>query len=170
MLAERILSRRSQDGGIRTSAEMVERRSIRNSGGTTLSDQPSSFQTIAMPTILGVILFGGLGAAARYGLERWLGREGAVFPWWTFTANVTGSFLLGVLFAVATERVELSEWLRTSLAIGLLGGYTTFSTFSLQTHQLLDDGAYGLAVAYVIGSVALGLGAATLGIVVVRAT
>ena len=121
-----------------------------------------------MPTVLGVILFGGVGAAARYGLERWLGREGVGFPWGTFTANVTGSFLLGVLFAVTTERIEISSWLRTSLAIGLLGGYTTFSTFSLQTHRLLEDGAYGLAVAYALGSVVAGLAAAALGIAIVR--
>ncbi|MCY4085780.1 MAG: fluoride efflux transporter CrcB [Actinomycetia bacterium] len=121
-----------------------------------------------MPTVLGVILFGGVGAAARYGLERWLGREGTVFPWGTFTANVTGSLLLGVLFAVTTERIEISSWLRTSLAIGLLGGYTTFSTFSLQTHRLLEDGAYGLAVAYTLGSVLAGLAAAALGVAIVR--
>ncbi len=122
-----------------------------------------------MPTVLAIALFGGAGALARYGVERALERQSGSFPWGTVLANVSGSFLLGLLFALAIERAHGPSWVRMGLAVGLLGGFTTFSTFSLQTFRLIEDGSHVAAVGNVLGSLALGLVAVTIGIVVGRA-
>jgi CrcB protein len=90
------------------------------------------------------------------------------FPWGTFAVNVSGSFIVGVLFTVLTERWLVAPWLRSSLTIGLLGAYTTFSTLSLESYRLLEDGAYGVAAANVLGSIAAGLAAVYAGVVVGR--
>jgi CrcB protein len=83
--------------------------------------------------------------------------------------NVSGSFVLGLLFVLLTERYRPDAWLRSGLTIGLLGAYTTFSTLTLETYRLLEDGAYGLAFANALGSLAAGLVAVYAGIVVGRA-
>ena len=121
-----------------------------------------------MPTLLGVILLGGAGAAARYAVERYFSRGDSVFPWATILVNVGGSFLVGVLFVVATERLDLAPWIRTSLLAGLVGGLTTFSAFSLQTFRLIEQGSISLAAANVAVSVGAGLAAVALGIGVAR--
>jgi CrcB protein len=96
-------------------------------------------------------------------------RAPASFPWGTFAINVTGSFLLGLLFVVMTERFRPDPWLRSAVTIGFLGAYTTFSTLSLETYRLAEDGAWGLAAANVLGSLAAGLGAVYAGVVLGRA-
>jgi CrcB protein len=123
-----------------------------------------------VPIALGIALFGALGALARYGVDG-ISRQrlGAGFPWGTFTVNVAGSFAIGLVFALVLGRADVPEWLKLSLTGGFLGGFTTFSAFSLQTHRLLAEGAYGLAVAYVLGSVAAGLVAVGLGVLIGRA-
>jgi fluoride exporter len=93
----------------------------------------------------------------------------ASFPWETFVINVTGAFVLGMLFTVFTERFGVAPWLRAATMIGFLGSYTTFSTWTLESYRLLEDGAYGLALANLFGSLAVGLGATYAGVVVGRA-
>ena len=123
-----------------------------------------------MLTALAVAVAGAVGALARYGLEGLLGRRAPTdFPWATFVVNVSGSFLLGLVIVLATERFRLDPWIRTGLAVGLLGAYTTFSTLSFQTYRLIGAGSYGLAFAYSLGSLAAGTAALYIGIVLARA-
>jgi CrcB protein len=121
-------------------------------------------------TVLGIAVAGAFGALARYGLEgavsrRWPG----AFPWGTFVVNVTGAFALGLVFVLLTERWSVDPWARSALTIGFLGAYTTFSTLSLESYRLLEDGAVGLALANMLGSLAAGLVAVYLGVVAGRA-
>jgi fluoride exporter len=123
-----------------------------------------------MPTAVAIALFGALGALARYGLDGWVSRRApASFPWGTFAINVTGSLLLGIAFVVMTERFRPDPWLRSAVTIGFLGAYTTFSTLSLETYRLAEDGAWGLAAANAIGSLTAGLAAVYAGVVIGRA-
>ncbi len=122
-----------------------------------------------MRTIAGVAVAGAVGALARYGLGGWIAeRSPGAFPWETLVVNVTGSFLIGLLFVLTTERFAVSAAIRAALTIGLVGAYTTFSTFSLETLRLLTDGAWWLAAANVAASVAFGLLGVYLGIVTGR--
>lgn len=121
-------------------------------------------------TIFGVAIAGALGALARYGLGGWLtSRFPGSFPWETFIINISGSFIIGLLFVIFTERLMPHPALRVSLMVGFVGAYTTFSTFSLETFRLIEDGAVGLALANIFGSVTAGLVAVYLGIVIARA-
>jgi fluoride exporter len=111
-----------------------------------------------------IALGGAAGALARFGLSSWVHSwGGTAFPWGTFAVNAVGSFLIGVLLR-ATEAAVAWPELRALLAIGLLGGFTTFSTFSYETAMLLSSGAWGRAALYSLGSVALGLAAVLAGI------
>jgi fluoride exporter len=123
-----------------------------------------------VPIAVGIAVFGALGALARYGVDG-ISRQrlGSGFPWGTFTVNVVGSLAIGLVFALLLGRTDVPEWLKLSITTGFLGGFTTFSAFSLQTHRLLADGAYGLAVAYIVGSVAAGLVAVAVGVLIGRA-
>ena len=123
-----------------------------------------------MPTAIGIAVAGAFGALARYGLEGFVSRRTpGAFPWGTFVVNMTGSFALGLLFTLFTERMSVDPWLRSTLTIGFLGAYTTFSTFSLETYRLISDGALGLALANSLGSLGAGLTAVYLGVVLGRA-
>ena len=119
-----------------------------------------------MRTVLGVAFAGALGALARYGVGDLISRRFPGFPWGTLVINVTGSFVLGALFVILTERTQASPALRSTLMIGFLGAYTTFSTFSLETVRLLEDGSTLAAGLNVLSNVGLGLCAAWLGITV----
>lgn len=121
-----------------------------------------------MPIVLGIALAGAAGAVARYLLDGAISRRWSGFPWGTFAINVTGALVLGFLFTVFTGRLEVAPWLRSALTIGLLGGYTTFSTLSLETYRLIEDGAWGLAAANALGSLAAGLVAVYVGVVLGR--
>jgi CrcB protein len=100
---------------------------------------------------------GVIGTLARYGLGKWiLGWAGAGFPWHTFAINLAGSLVLGFA-ARAFESLAASPEVRGFVAIGLCGAFTTFSTYSLETVELLQRGAWGRAAAYALGSVAVGL-------------
>ena len=110
---------------------------------------------------LWVGIAGFFGAVARYQLDSLISRHArGVFPWGTLVVNITGCFLLGVLFTVSSGRLDANPALRTALTVGFVGAYTTFSTFSLQAVRLTEDGAVGLALGYVAASVAVGLLAA----------
>jgi CrcB protein len=109
------------------------------------------------------------GALSRYGLDGLIARRtSGAFPWGTFVINVSASFLLGLAFTLLTERYRVDPWLRSGITIGFLGAYTTFSTLSLETYRLLEDGAYGLAFANAAGSFAAGLLALYVGVVLGR--
>ena len=117
-----------------------------------------------------VLIAGALGALARYGLGGYIAnRYPSVFPWETLVINVTGSFVLGLLFVIFTERLMPHAALRTALMVGFVGAYTTFSTFSLETFRLIEDGAIGLALINIGASVGAGLLAVYLGVVIGRA-
>jgi CrcB protein len=119
---------------------------------------------------IGIAFAGALGALARYGLEGIVSRRwGSAFPWGTFVVNVTGTFLLGVLFTLLTERWMSPPWFRSALTIGFLGAYTTFSTLSLETFRLIEDGAYALAGLNSLGNLVGGLVAVYAGVIVGRA-
>jgi CrcB protein len=115
-------------------------------------------------------LAGAAGALGRYAVGGLVlrGRETA-FPWGTLVVNVSGCFLLGLVFTVLTERFAVAPVFRTALTVGFLGAYTTYSTFALETARLVEDGALGLGLANVALSAVAGLGAVWLGIVLGRA-
>lgn len=119
--------------------------------------------------VLAVALGGALGASLRYAISQWvIDRFAPDFPWHTFVVNVTGAFLLGVLMAMAVERELIGHWGRLFLGVGVLGGYTTFSTLAFETLELVRGGAAPAAAANALGSVVLGLLAAMLGLYVGR--
>ena len=107
---------------------------------------------------------GFLGANARYVVGGWITRHwDTQFPWGTFVINVTGSFLLGVLLAVLNARPTASAHYRLFFAVGFLGAYTTFSTFSYETLRLAQDQRVVTALLNITGSVLLGLIGVVLG-------
>ena len=110
-----------------------------------------------------------VGGVSRYYLSLALTeRLGDAFPWGTFVINVTGSLLLGFLMRYAFASPGANAELRLLLATGFCGGYTTFSTFSYETVQLLEDGQYERAATYVFASVAVALLATAAGFVLAR--
>jgi len=114
--------------------------------------------------VLLVFLGGGLGATARYGLQGAVYRiTGTVFPYGTLVVNVLGSFLIGFLMAFFEDRFIVNPSLRVFLTIGILGGFTTFSSFSYETIALLRDGSFAAALANIASSVLLCLSATWLG-------
>lgn len=121
-------------------------------------------------TVLAVAVAGAAGAVARYGVGVWAaGRIRGDFPLATLLVNITGSFALGLVFTLTTQRLVAHPTLRTAITAGFLGAYTTFSTFSLETFRLLEDGSPALALLNVVFSVAAGLAAVYAGILVARA-
>ncbi len=111
-----------------------------------------------MPVLLAVALGGALGSLARYGADRLIERRTfAIFPWSTFAINVSGCLLIGIVIAALVDRDHTPAWIRVGLVMGVLGGYTTFSTFAQEGLSLFEGGRSGVALAYTLGSVAIGL-------------
>ena len=105
-----------------------------------------------------IALAGLIGTLVRYWLAGFVTRQyGENFPWGTLIVNLIGSFLAGALYHLAEERLLISPALRTIILIGLLGGFTTFSSYGLQTFTLMRDGQIGLATLNVALSNVLGL-------------
>ena len=128
------------------------------------------FATIDLVTILLVGAGGFFGAISRYLLDGWVTQlVGGRFPWGTLVINLSGSFVLGLLFALAIERTALPESIRPPILIGFLGAYTTFSTFTLETWRLVEGGQWALAIANVAGSIVLGMVAVVAGLLLGRA-
>ena len=117
-----------------------------------------------------VTLGGGLGALARYVVASAIGgTASAGFPWGIFVVNVSGGLIMGVITELAALKLNIGLELRAFLTTGILGGYTTFSTFSLESAILIQRGAYGLAASYVVGSALLSIAALFAGLWLVRA-
>jgi len=117
-----------------------------------------------MQNIFIIGIGGFLGAVARYGVGLWIGQKwGRSFPLGTFFINVSGSFLIGFLMALFTERIMLNPQWRMFLVIGFLGAYTTFSTFEYETGALLRDSEWLIASLNVVLSVFVGFTALKLG-------
>ena len=124
-----------------------------------------------MTSYLLVFLGAGIGGALRHGVNLGCARYcGVAFPWGTLTVNVAGSFIMGALAAWLAFRAgeEWSQPLRLFLATGILGGFTTFSAFSLDAVLIWERGEAGLAAAYVAASVVLSIAGLVGGLALVR--
>lgn len=120
-------------------------------------------------TLLLVGAGGFVGAIARYLVDGWVSRAtGGAFPIGTLLVNLSGSFVLGIVFALAIERAALPSDIRAPVMIGFIGAYTTFSTWMLESWRLVEDGALLAAAANLGGSVVLGLAAVFVGLAVGR--
>jgi fluoride exporter len=120
--------------------------------------------------VLWVALGGGIGSAARHGVNVWSGRVfGAEFPWHTLIVNVAGCFIMGVLTGLLALKLNLSTEARAFLTTGILGGFTTFSAFSLDFALLMERKSHLAAGGYVAASVLLSLVAVFLGLQLIRA-
>jgi len=120
------------------------------------------------PVLAVVALGGGLGALARYGLAQALPTPPGGFPWSTFVTNVLGCFLIGVLMVLITEVWSAHRLLRPFLGTGVLGGFTTFSTYAVEIRGLLRPGEVPLAFAYLAGTLAAALLAVILAVWLTR--
>ena len=115
-----------------------------------------------MLNILLVALGGGLGAAGRYGVSLAMPAKPGEWPWATFGINVVGSLLIGVLAGWLARNPDGEQW-RLFLGVGVLGGFTTFSSYSLETLRMIERGDWAGAALYALGSVVAGLAAVAIG-------
>jgi CrcB protein len=116
-----------------------------------------------------VFLGAGIGGALRHGVNLTAGRLlGYGFPFGTFIVNVLGSFLIGLLAGYFAFRTGVNQHLRLFLTTGILGGFTTFSTFSLEAALLVERNAFAIAAGYIIGSVGFALAGLFLGLAIFR--
>lgn len=111
-----------------------------------------------MGKLLLIGLAGFIGTLSRYWLSGVVARRyGETFPMGTLVVNLVGCFLVGLLFYLLQERFLVNQTVRTVVLIGFLGGFTTFSSFGLQTFTLLQDGEFGLAALNILGANLIGL-------------
>ncbi|NTV62322.1 MAG: fluoride efflux transporter CrcB [Oscillochloris sp.] len=119
--------------------------------------------------MLSVAVGAAIGANLRYGISLWAARRlGTAFPYGTLLINVLGCLVIGALLTLAATRFQLSEPLRLFLVTGLLGGFTTFSSFGYESYTLIIGGNWLLALLYVAASVIVGLLGVFLGAGLVR--
>jgi fluoride exporter len=120
--------------------------------------------------LLYLCTFGLLGVTARYGIGAAVQRVlPSAVPLATFSINIVGAFLIGVVYVLGIERAALSEPLRIGIAAGFLGGFTTFSAYCLEGARFLEEGQFGTALLYYVGSPTIGLVATFLGLIFARA-
>jgi CrcB protein len=109
------------------------------------------------------------GANARYWIARWIAeRYGTAFPYGTLLINITGSLIIGFAITYLNARSNLSPNYRLIFTTGFVGAYTTFSTYTYESLTLMQDGLWARAAVYLIGSVALGMAAVTIGMLAGR--
>ena len=121
-----------------------------------------------MGVVLAVGVGGGLGSLARYFIAGAIQSAATAFPWGIFVVNISGGLMMGLIVEASALKLNLSPELRAFLTVGILGGYTTFSTFSLDSALLLQKGQYIAAAGYMIGSVVLSVLALFAGLWIVR--
>ena len=122
-----------------------------------------------MSRFLWICLGGAAGTGARYLLSGWaLSAFGVSFPWGTLSVNVIGSFLLGLIMQVGVATPVLSPTLRLALTTGVMGGFTTYSTFNWETMRYIQDGAWRLALGNVALTLAVCLAAGFAGVALGR--
>ncbi|MFN4284170.1 MAG: fluoride efflux transporter CrcB [Alphaproteobacteria bacterium] len=122
-----------------------------------------------MGMVLAIAAGGAIGSAARYGTMIWMARWlGAAFPYGTIAVNILGAFVMGVVIELLALVWSPGEMMRAFVAIGVLGGYTTFSTFTLDSWLLIERGDFGLAFLYMLSSVVLCLAGLLAGLQVTR--
>ena len=122
-----------------------------------------------MYSYLLVMAGGAVGAALRFGLSRAVPVIAGVWPWATFVANVLGSLLMGVLAFWLARKGAQGEQVRLLLGVGVLGGFTTFSAFSLEVAQMIESGQLTMAFGYAVASVLVALTALFAGMVLAKA-
>ncbi|MCW2697547.1 MAG: Camphor resistance CrcB protein [Modestobacter sp.] len=125
-----------------------------------------------LPDVIGYLaaaVGGAVGALGRWGLGTVLPSPAGTWPTATLTVNLTGCLLIGVLLAVLPARAPAHRWLRPFLATGVLGGWTTYSTFAVDVVHLAEAGAWGAAAGYVVASVVGGVLAVAAGLTLTRA-
>ena len=122
-----------------------------------------------MKSILLVMVGGGVGAVLRFQLGRMFPISATGWPWGTFAANILGGLAMGILAAWLLRAGAAGENMRLLLGVGLLGGFTTFSAFSLDMMRMIEGGNAGMAFAYALASVALALAALYAGMMMARA-
>ena len=119
--------------------------------------------------VLAAVAVGGaLGALARYGLASAWPHPRDHFPWATFVTNVSGCLLIGILMVLITEVWSAHRLIRPFLGVGVLGGYTTFSTYTGEVQQLVAAGAPSIGLVYLIGTPVAALAAVYLGVAATR--
>ncbi len=122
-----------------------------------------------MKLILAIACGGAVGAVARHFTSSQVMKlMGLGFPYGTLTVNIVGSFVLGVLVEIMALRWQVGPELRAFLVVGLLGGYTTFSAFSLDTVLLIERGTYGPAALYVLANMVISVAGLFAGLMVMR--
>lgn len=125
----------------------------------------------AAPSVLfAIAIGGGLGTLGRYGISRAIPVSPNTFPWATFATNLSGAFVIGVFLTLILERFQPTRFARPFFAIGVLGGFTTYSTMAVETVTLCKDGYPVLGIGYLLASVFAGLACCYLGIVLARIT
>ena len=122
-----------------------------------------------MSQVIAIAVGGAFGSVLRYGLSTWVHTlVGRSFPFGTLAVNVLGCLAMGVLFVLLVERMGESAVWRAGLLIGVLGGFTTFSTFSIETFNLIEQGAMAKAASNMAASLVLCVGATWLGVILAR--
>ncbi len=122
-----------------------------------------------MVQVLAIGLGGAIGSLLRFWMSTWVHSfAGRSFPYGTLTVNVLGCLVMGLLFVLLTERFSDNTALRAGVLIGVLGGFTTFSSFSIETFNLIEQGAHLKALANMALSLALCVGGTWLGVIIGR--
>lgn len=122
-----------------------------------------------LSNLAAVVAGAGIGGGLRYALSGWVAqRWGTTFPWGTFAVNISGAFLLGVLMTASVDRTAISPAWKLFLGVGILGGYTTFSTLSFESVALMQRGLVWQGALNMFGSAVVGLVAVLAGVLVGR--
>jgi fluoride exporter len=120
-------------------------------------------------TLLFIAVGGAFGAISRYLVQGWVqDLAGGRFPWGTLAVNTSGSFVLGLVFALAIDRGVLAPEIRVPLMVGFIGSYTTFSTLMLESWVLVEEGDFSHLLINLVGSVVIGMIAVVAGLAVGR--